>query len=373
LGGTATLGPRYQYDGKPILRLNATQRAARDEVESKVRRGTYEFETVDCPVCGGVEFEQLSEKDRYGLRMSVVACTACGLIQTNPRMTQASYDEFYNSEYRRLYVGEEVPTDEFFQTQRRRGAEIFGYLVEQGALPKQPRDSFVLEVGCGAGGILQYFREQGCRVKGIDLGEEYLTFGVERHGLDLSAGTIADLELDRTSDVVIYSHVAEHLLDPVQELRHVREIIDPSGALYVATPGVKYLEHSYETDFLRLLQNAHTYHFTLKSLRNLLGASGFEMLAGDETIKAVFKRSPVDSARLAGAPDQAVYDSDFDSDFDSDYEDVLAYLRRIEKSRRGAAAIVRKSTRAARRAALGTLKKTRLHDVVRPSNGRETG
>ena len=99
------LAKHYKYDGAATLRLNDVQRGALSEVQQKVDTGVYRFENVVCAVCGQKQFEQLAAKDRYGLWLSVVVCTVCGLVQTNPRMTQAAYTEFYNHEYRRLYLG----------------------------------------------------------------------------------------------------------------------------------------------------------------------------------------------------------------------------------------------------------------------------
>jgi hypothetical protein len=44
-------------------------------------------------------------------------------------------------------------------------------------------------------------------------------------------------------------------------------------------------------DLLRYLQNAHTYHFTLDTLRRLAASEGLELIAGDETIRATFRAS----------------------------------------------------------------------------------
>jgi len=88
------LSKRYEYDGKPTLKLSAIQEM-KEQISSKVKQKYYEFEHVPCCVCNKTEFELLSNKDRYGLYMPVMICKECGLIQTNPRMNQASYNEFY--------------------------------------------------------------------------------------------------------------------------------------------------------------------------------------------------------------------------------------------------------------------------------------
>lgn len=311
------LGKRYENDGVPLLRLNALQVDVRERVVQKVDSGHYRFEQVPCCVCGGEDFRQLAGKDRYGLFMPVVICRTCGLVQTNPRMEASAYLEFYKAEYRKLYVGDPVPSSGFFASQYGKGRRIHRYLDSLGLLKGQSGAPRVLEVGCGAGGILKRFAESGCTVAGLDLDDDYLEYGRSNHGLDLSLSTAGDYVPERPADVVIYSHVLEHFPDPLAELEEVRRILDKDGVLYIEVPGIKNLMRSYEMDFLRYLQNAHVYHFTLKTLGNLLEKAGFRLIAGDEGIHSVFK---------VGAKTGSVA-------FRSDYEDAVRFLERVERLR----------------------------------------
>lgn len=311
------LNQRYNYDAKPILKLNRLQLVMKEQVEQKIKDCTYEFEEVPCPVCDRKNFELLAKKDRYGLYMPVVICKDCGLIQTNPRMSQNAYNEFYNAEYRSLYDGRENPTNEFFLGQYYKGCQIFKYLDAKGLL-KARKNMFVLEVGCGAGGILHYFREMGFRVKGIDLGESYIEYGRNHYDLDLSFGAINIIDLDETPDLIIYSHVLEHILTPNDELQKLHNILSDTGILYIEIPGVKNLMHSYKMNFLRLLQNAHVYHFTLRSLKNLLMKNDFRLLIGNETVNSVFKK---------------IQNENSSAQIENDYSDVLAYLHKVERLR----------------------------------------
>jgi hypothetical protein len=93
----------------------------KEQLERKIEEGIYSFEEVPCCVCSGKNFEVLSEKDRYGLYVHVVICKNCGLIQTNPRMTQEAYNPFYKHEYRKLYNGTETPVDDFFKSEYKHG------------------------------------------------------------------------------------------------------------------------------------------------------------------------------------------------------------------------------------------------------------
>lgn len=307
------LGKRYEYDGKPVWNLNELQIEMKKQIELKINQGIYQFESVSCCICNSNEFETLSTKERYGLYMPVVICKQCGLIQTNPRMNQNSYNSFYNNEYRKLYTGTEFPSNESFLNEYNKGKQIYSYLSN--VLPKTPNELFIFEVGCGAGGVLQYFREQGCCVQGIDLGKEYIDFGKTRYGLNLSVGAIRDVPFDKSLDVIIYSDVLEHILHPERELADIRRILSPNGILYIGVPGVKNLMNSYGRNFLNLLQNAHTYHFTLRTMKNLLKTTGFQLIIGDEFIRAVFKKSPLTSSETVK----------------NDYETVMTYLKKLER------------------------------------------
>lgn len=312
------LGKRYQYDGKPNFGLNETQAGKKAQFESKFNSGLYQVESPACAVCDGSMLEPVAEKDAYGLSTAVKICRACGLIQTNPRLTAASYQSFYNEEYQSLIQGSEDINEKQFSSQRLRGREILRYLQKANVMPRANSDPLVLEVGCNSGGILQYFREQGWRAKGIDLSEKAITYGQQHHRLDLTVGRLKDLRTEKF-DLIIYSHSLEHILCPNEELMHVKARLKDTGILYVQVPGLKSLRKSYGMDFLTFIQCAHVYHFSLRTLRNLVTKNGYEFIAGDETINAVFRPAPNHRSK---------------PDFISDYSDSLQYLRRAETLRR---------------------------------------
>lgn len=87
--------------------------------------------------------------------------------------------------------------------------------------------------------------------------------------------------------------------------------------LYIEVPGIKRLSPFgiHNTDFLKQLQNPHTYYFTARSLENLLDKSGFEPIEIDENIQSVFTPS--------GNSDSP--------EFESDYTAVVNHLNRLEK------------------------------------------
>ncbi len=312
------LADRFKYNRKNAIKLNKTQLETRKIIENKVNINKYKFENVPCGICNNDEedsFELLSEKDRYGLYMPVVICKKCGLIQTNPRMTQESYNEFYNYEYRKLYVGAETPTYDFFKSQYKHGKYIYEYMENN--LNMCINKMKILEIGTGAGGILHYFKERGNEVYGCDLGSEYVTFGKTHYGLNLIEGTINDVKVNGTPDIIIYSHVLEHILNPLEELLKIKSICRPDTLIYIELPGINNLTNSYDMDFLKYLQNAHVYHFNLTTLKNIMNKSGYELVIGDEIIRSVFR----------------VTQQEYNTKINNEYQKTIEFLKKIEKYR----------------------------------------
>jgi SAM-dependent methyltransferase len=302
------ISSRYQNNSLPTLDLNQAQIDLKLQVDQKVASGHYNFEEVSCAVCNHTNFHPLADKDRYGLYCSNVICKHCGLVMINPRMTEESYQEFYNQEYRTLYSGVPFNAANFFKRQNARGASLLKYLTSNGLVANDHEvPPLVLEVGCGAGGILNYFRSQGYQVKGIDIGEEYLKYGKEKHGLDLQVGSLAGIKLSRIPNIIIYSHVLEHVLNLNKELELLNSIADKDTLIYVEVPGIRNIASGYRNDPLRYFQNAHPFSFSLTSLSNLFAKHNFEILHGNEFVKELLK---------VGGSESIAIQNDFESTLD---------------------------------------------------------
>ena len=128
------------------------------------------------------------------------------------------------------------------------------------------------------------------KVKGIDLYQEHVEYGRKKNNLDLEIGSIENLVLDRPPNIIIYSHVLENILDLRNELKKIRNILFDEGVLYIEVPGVKNLKFKYSMNFVKYLQNTHTYHFTLTTLRNKLERNGFQMITGNEFVQSFCKK-----------------------------------------------------------------------------------
>jgi 2-polyprenyl-3-methyl-5-hydroxy-6-metoxy-1,4-benzoquinol methylase len=275
---------RLQKIEEPIEKLNTEQKLALSNFTNKLNNNLYSFEEISC-LCGSKNSLIIGKKDRYALNVQTHLCKDCGMMWTSPRMSEDSLAEFYECDYRPIYVGEEKAPEDFFNEQIKHGEYILNFIeIEKTKL----KNFKVFDVGCGAGGILMPFKKIGCSTIGCDLGSKYLEKG-RQEGLILEHGATSVLKKYDRADLVILSHVLEHFSNPLKNLLEISEIINNSGYLYIELPGILKIHQSYQ-DTLLFLQNAHLYHFTLSTLTSLMSKAGFRLVKGDEYIHALFQK-----------------------------------------------------------------------------------
>ncbi|MEW6165097.1 MAG: class I SAM-dependent methyltransferase [Pseudomonadota bacterium] len=99
----------------------------------------------------------------------------------------------------------------------------------------------LLDVGCGEGYALAFFRKHGWEVKGLD----FSAAGVASKNPDcvdaLTTGDVfalleAEIDAGKTYDVVWLQNVLEHVLDPLGLLKSLRTLVAPGGLAVVTVP-----------------------------------------------------------------------------------------------------------------------------------------
>ena len=68
----------------------------------------------------------------------------------------------------------------------------------------------------------------------------------------------------------------------------MHQMLRPGRTLYIGVPGLRGLHIDKKTPMFNF-QNAHVYHFCLRTLVSLMTRSGYRMLLGDETIQSLSK------------------------------------------------------------------------------------
>jgi len=293
------------------IELTLNQETALGLFRKAVRDNSLTLSPNPC-ICGTQQDVVIACRDRYGLEVRTVLCRHCALMRTDPYLSPESITRFYAHHYRSVYVPDPVRGLPLFNKEVNQGRDIASFLAGAGIQPKR-----VFEVGCGSGGILHYFKvATGAEVVGCDLGADYLDVG-RKKGLDLRHGSSQVLASDLPADLIVLSHVVEHFRDPVIELKQLQRMLTTNGYVYIAVPGLFWLKYSYRRDIARYLQNAHVYHFTLKTLDYLMAIAGFRRIAGTERIQALYEK---DTSVIAKVDAKLV-------------EEIIAYINSLERVR----------------------------------------
>ena len=99
----------------------------------------------------------------------------------------------------------------------------------------------LLDIGCGMGGFLLAGKRIGYEVFGVEPSTSHGKAGVEVFGLNVTSGYFNSRNFPTQFDVVILSHVIEHIYQPTEFLVDVMRVVSPGGKLIVITPNCKSL------------------------------------------------------------------------------------------------------------------------------------
>lgn len=151
-------------------------------------------------------------------------------------------------------------------------------------LQEIPSHSRVLDCGCGAGDNARLLLDRDCRVVGITINKEEKAIAEnwceEVYLADLARG-IPNLA-GRCFDVVLMSHILEHLVHPNILLQSAKNVLVPDGFVAVALPNIlfysqriRFLCGSFDYTESGLLDKTHVRFYTFATGKKLLTQNGY--------------------------------------------------------------------------------------------------
>lgn len=286
------------------------KQAVRDFLDA-VSKGAINLETVD--VQNGLE---IATVDRFGLPFRTILCQRTGLIYTSPRLSEHSLPLYYEQFYHRLHFS--IPVTELnalFRGDVEQGKKVWARILPH--LHGHDSSLAILEIGAGVGNILSEIRHSARQhgydptIVGTEHSSECIQAAADRGIAMVQGGIDSLLTANRQFDVIIMSHVFEHIVNLDSALDALRRLIRPDGLLYIEVPGVATIhkQYRYQFDWVNYVTHAHIRHFCMASLQNVVSNGGFELITGNEEVSAVFRSSsdrPM-SLPLPDAPDVVAF------------------------------------------------------------------
>lgn len=152
----------------------------------------------------------------------------------------------------------------------------------------------LLEVGCGAGSFLEFAREKGWEVSGVDSSEKNNLLLKEKKIRGICSGYLDAPENERF-DVIVLWDLIEHPQNPNAFTEKSFRLLNPGGVLILATPCypnlMSVLAHFFyilsfgniTSPLSKLYMLEHTSYFRPDTLKNMVISHGFKPAADFKT------------------------------------------------------------------------------------------
>jgi 2-polyprenyl-3-methyl-5-hydroxy-6-metoxy-1,4-benzoquinol methylase len=212
-----------------------------------------------------------------------------GILRVRPLPFADELREFYETKYFQQPHGNFAPAYEDDEI------EFFNFrdrIFQKAASNALGRDNLsgltLLDIGCGEGFSLRYFDRLGLKVHGSD----FSVAGIERHNpellrripfcqSDIAGGLPFSGQL---FDLILLNGVLEHVREPLDLLSAVKSYCHDRSLIFVSVPNeysplqMEYLAGAPLESAPWFAPPEHLSYFCPDSLRDILSASGFDMI-----------------------------------------------------------------------------------------------
>lgn len=221
---------------------------------------------MNCLLCQSDQQKIFARAESFSFPLVYYQCKTCGLVFQLAEESQASDPEFYMETYRQIYQSSETPTPKDIWVQEQRAFHLIDLIKSEGVTSLKR----VLDIGASTGILLQEFQQAfDSDVVGVEPGDAYRAYA-SQHGLRMYSSLEALIgSSSEKFDLVSMLHVLEHLPDPLDMLKTIKEnLLIKEGLLLIEVPNF-YGHDSYEL--------AHMACYSPHTLCEVIRKAGFEV------------------------------------------------------------------------------------------------
>lgn len=242
-----------------------------------------------CPICDNVtvtsiktiEFDLFDGHPMNG-GYDLVQCSRCGFIYANTPVTQQQLDTYYTELSK--YESKVVSTGGGYSQEDKKRLEETGLFIGQYLIDK---NASILDLGCANGGLLNQLKSMGyTNLMGIDPSIACVETTTNEVGCVAHQYSLFKIpESIGKFDLIILSHVMEHILDVSGAMEVIKTMLNDNGLLYIECPNAACYKNIIHTP-LQEFNTEHINHFTKTSFRNLADIHGFsEVSVAEKTFE----------------------------------------------------------------------------------------
>ena len=251
----------------------------------------------ECPICRNKNDIMLLCKQNFlipndyeGLpdEYNIVECNICGFVYDDMVASQNIFDNYYarNARYENMSLyssASEIKKSGLLRFED--GINEFKSFINT--------NSRILDMGCANGGFLYVLKSHGYHnIVGLDLSEKCVS-NVKDLGIDCYNGGCFSIpdnfskKFNNNFDLIILSHVIEHIYDVNLAMNTLGKLLNEKGMLYIEVPDAsKYYDFYLELNLnpLHFFDLEHINHFNKETLTNLGKKFGFKVINSSEKV-----------------------------------------------------------------------------------------
>jgi len=234
---------------------------------------TDDVEHAVCPSCGS---DEPSATPYEKGQLTIVRCNVCGLYYLSPRLKEAGMMVCYRDDS--YFEGGATGYDSYAEQAASLRATFAKLLA--GMAERRMTGGRLLEIGCGYGFFLEAAAPYFAYRAGTEMSMQAAAIA-RRHADDMYDGTLDAVPPDQRFDCIVALHVVEHLYEPVELLRRVRDLLTPDGTVLVAVPNMGGLwRRAMGRRWPSFKFPEHVAYYDLGTLSQLLHRAGFGAVEG---------------------------------------------------------------------------------------------
>lgn len=213
---------------------------------------------------------------------------ALGYWEVTNKPNEIELEEYYSKIYfqtnQGAYAAQYSPEElEYFDN----GNEMKFRIVEDLLKVNAQSEKRLLDIGCGEGFTLDFFRKRHWQTLGLD----YSVEGVKKKNPQVASNVIQGniyhsidslISQKKTFEVITVLNVLEHVIDPIKLLKDLNHLLVPGGILIILVPNdfsqlqLKLLNEKKISSKFWVRYPDHLNYFSRESLINVCESTGFE-------------------------------------------------------------------------------------------------
>jgi SAM-dependent methyltransferase len=193
-------------------------------------------------------------------------CQQCGFWFVLPRPSQQVLENVYQG------FTNQMETLKFSAIKAKNNVSLWRLWLKKYA----PSAKRILEIGCSSGHLLFGLKQYGYQVFGCDVSQEAVRLAKKHYDLDIFLSQFPQENQKAGFDVLLLSHLIEHLVSPKDFLKQALQFLKPQGILLLATPNLNSLGFRlFGNHYTMVSPPVHLNFFNKKTIRLLLFGSCF--------------------------------------------------------------------------------------------------